>query len=133
MRRRVGRVLAATTASVLLTAAASPATIGAVYCRQMGILLSHPCCGRTQVKQDAPTASSQIDRQPCCTAIRLILEKPAGERLTQPDRPLAPTIWTGLLPLEATLTGSFPVPGCLAVVHLDSGPPMLRRVCSLLI
>jgi hypothetical protein len=130
---RAQRVLPAMMAGVLLAAAAGPATVAAIYCKQMGASLAHPCCEKAQVQQNAPSPAEQISEQPCCTSIRLALEKPAGEKASHDVRPLAPVMEVGQTLDEGAQTGFALGFGHLAVVDSDAGPPIYRRTCSLLI
>lgn len=128
---RVGRVLPAMVASAMLVAAAGPATIASFYCREMRTSLAHPCCGESHAQPDGSAAS--INRERCCTSSRLTIERPAAERVSQPDRPLAPQAVVCVLLNEPGRVACPSTPANLALPRTGSGPPILDQTCVLLI
>jgi hypothetical protein len=132
-RLRVGRVIPAMLAGVLLAAAAGPATFAAFYCNGMRASMAHPCCAAERGLQPSAQAAARIAPQECCSAIQVTVDRPAAEKASRTDPQPPPVVVSGeLLSADAYCPDAVRHPH-LALARVDPGPPILRRLCSLLI
>ena len=131
-RLRVGRVVPAMMAGVLLAAAGAPATFATFSCNEMRVSMAHPCCAGETGLQPSAQAAVRIAPQECCTAVRVTAERPAAVKAPRTD-PQPPVVLSGeLLGVDVYWSDTVGHPA-LALARVDAGPPILRRLCTLLI
>ncbi len=120
----MARFLSASLA-LILAAASAPVSASATWCHLMRAPVSHPCCAST-----AEAPAPMLKAQPCCTSVRLAVERPAAERASKSDGPGAPPALGALWFAESDDPASLAVALRPHLARPGLGIPILLKLCS---
>ena len=118
---------------VLLTAAVAlfaPPALALYRCQTMGTTTASPCCA--DYGQRERGHGPQVDSERCCTKLVVLVERAPSDLSPPADAP--PLLAIGTTHAAATVVGTSTVIA-RAWKHgeLDTGPPLILSLCTLLI
>lgn len=115
----------------MLVAAFSPSAYAVYRCEAMATTLAAPCCASHQDPQASSSQNPQLKSR-CCSSETVSLDRLPSE--------LCPHSETGALAASTSAVAVLPPPPSFVAVpwrrtraHSESGPPIVLKVCSLLI
>ena len=112
----------------MVAATFAPSALAFYRCEMMGTSMSTPCCDDDADHSVAP--APQLFGERCCSRVVVSLERAPSKVNAPPVDLAAPALGVGVeLPVAVALNAGFPRP--FARSQFDSGPPILRRTCSL--
>jgi hypothetical protein len=108
----------------------APSAFAFYRCQMMGTTMASPCCGDDE--DGSSSQGLQLDAERCCTKVSVALERAPSE-LTPRDRQLLPPLAAAAVAVRLTVSLPVSTPLAWTRAQFDSGPPIILRVCSLLI
>jgi hypothetical protein len=125
--RPVLRLLVLLTAAVALFA---PPALAPYRCQTMGTTTSSPCCSDYgKLESDS---GAQIEAERCCTKLVVLVERAPSDLSPTADAP--PLLAVGTTHAAATVVGtSTGIAPAWTHGELDTGPPLILSLCTLLI
>jgi hypothetical protein len=118
---------------VLLTAAVAlfaPPALALYRCQTMGTTTSSPCCSDYGKRES--DSGAQIEAERCCTKLVVLVERAPSDLSPTADAP--PLLAVGTTHAAATVVGtSTGIAPAWTHGELDTGPPLILSLCTLLI
>lgn len=109
----------------------APSMLISYRCLMMGTTMSSPCCD--EARGFAGGDAAQLRAEPCCTRVVVDWPRAPLDMPAQGDVRLQPPVF--LADVEPPLDASAPAPWLRAQMQPppDPGPPILLRICRLVI
>lgn len=125
--RPVLRLLVLLTAAVALFA---PPALALYRCQVMGTTTPSPCCADYGKREGGGEA--QVEAERCCTKLVVLVERAPSDLSPTADAP--PLLAIGTTHAAATVVGtSTVIAPAWKHGELDTGPPLILSLCTLLI